>query len=96
MEKLEYEPEAMAKLQDNAREMLDIFAAETEKLTEWNGEAAMQLVKPKTKELGVKVGAMMFPLRLALTGSHAGPGIDLIMQVLGRDEVLRRIRIFPR
>ncbi len=96
VEKLEYEPEAMAKLQDNAREMLDIFAAETEKLTEWNGEAAMQLVKPKTKELGVKVGAMMFPLRLALTGSHAGPGIDLIMQVLGRDEVLRRIRIFPR
>lgn len=92
---LEYEEEAMVKLQDNAREMLEIFAAETEKLEVWDGAQAMQLVKPKTKELGVKVGAMMFPLRLALTGSHAGPGIDVVMQTLGREEVLRRILLFP-
>ena len=47
------------------------------------------------KANGVKVGAMMFPLRMALTGCHAGPGIDVVMQTLGRDEVLRRIEIFP-
>lgn len=93
---LDYEESAMAKLQDNAREMLDLFAAEAERLSVWSGEAAMQLVKPKTKELGVKVGAMMYPLRLALTGSHVGPGIDVIMETLGREEVLRRIRLFPR
>ena len=86
----------MQKLQDNAREMLDLFAAAAAALPEWNGEAAMQLVKPITKERGLKVGAMMFPLRIALTGTHAGPGIDAIMQVLGRDEVLRRIQVFPR
>lgn len=92
---LEYEPESMAKLQENARAMLDLFAEAAAALPEWNGEAAMQLVKPMTKAQGVKVGAMMFPLRLALTGCHAGPGIDVIMQVLGRDEVLRRIAVFP-
>ena len=92
---LEYEPEAMAKLQENARAMLNLFAEAAAALPEWNGEAAMQLVKPMTKAQGVKVGAMMFPLRLALTGCHAGPGIDVIMQVLGRDEVLRRIAVFP-
>ena len=85
----------MAKLQANAREMLELFAAAARELPEWNGEAAMQLVKPMTKAQGVKVGAMMFPLRLALTGCHAGPGIDVVMQTLGRDEVLRRISIFP-
>lgn len=93
---LEYEEEAMGKLQDNAREMLNLFAEAARALPDWNGEEAMKLVKPMTKEHGVKVGAMMFPLRLALTGSHAGPGIDVIMQVLGRDEVLRRIGVFPR
>lgn len=93
---LDYEQEAMAKLQDNAREMLNLFADAASRLPEWDGEQAMQLVKPMTKERGVKVGAMMFPLRLALTGCHAGPGIDVIMQVLGRDEVLRRISVFPR
>jgi len=92
---LEYEEEAMGKLQDNAREMLELFAEAARALPEWEGEAAMKLVKPMTKERGVKVGAMMFPLRLALTGSHAGPGIDTIMQVLGREEVLRRISVFP-
>lgn len=92
---LEYEQEAMAKLQENAREMLELFAAAARELPEWNGEAAMQLVKPMTKERGVKVGAMMFPLRMALTGSHAGPGIDVVMQTLGREEVLRRISVFP-
>ncbi len=95
VQELEYEAEAMAKLQDNARDMLTLFAEATTTLAEWNGEAAMQLVKPLTKEHGVKVGAMMFPLRMALTGSHAGPGIDVIMETLGREEVLRRISTFP-
>ena len=92
---LEYEEESMAKLQENAREMLNLFAAEAKALENWSGEAAFQIVKPLTKANGVKVGAMMFPLRMALTGCHAGPGIDVIMQTLGRDEVLRRIEIFP-
>mgnify|MGYP002508312479 CR=1 FL=1 len=56
-----------------------------------HGYDLLQLAKAN----GVKVGAMMFPLRMALTGCHAGPGIDVVMQSLGRDEVLRRIEIFP-
>ncbi len=96
LQRLEYEEEAMGKLQDNAREMLDLFAAAARELPEWTGLGAMQLVKPMTKERGLKVGAMMFPLRLALTGSHAGPGIDVVLESLGREEVLRRIAVFPR
>ena len=85
----------MAKLQENARQMLNLFVEEAQKIEDWSGEAAFQIVKPLTKANGVKVGAMMFPLRMALTGTHAGHGIDVIMQVLGKDEVLRRISIFP-
>jgi glutamyl-tRNA synthetase len=92
---LEYEQENMAKLQDNAAEMLGHLTAAFNAIEEWSGEAAFQAIKPLAKEHGVKVGAMMFPLRMALTGTHAGPGIDVIMQVLGKDEVLRRISIFP-
>jgi glutamyl-tRNA synthetase len=92
---LEYEEESMAKLQENAREMLNLLSDTFKGIENWNGEAAFQLIKPLSKENGVKVGAMMFPLRMALTGCHAGPGIDVVMQSLGRDEVLRRIEIFP-
>lgn len=92
---LEYEPENMDKLQDNAREMLNLLTEEFKGIAEWSGANAFQVIKPLAKANGVKVGAMMFPLRMALTGTHAGPGIDVIMQALGRDEVLRRISIFP-
>jgi len=93
---LEYEEEVMGKMQENARPMLDIFAKAITEMKDWDGLLAMKLIKPLTKEAGSKVGAMMFPLRIALTGSHAGPGLDEIMHILGRDEVLRRIAIFPR
>ncbi len=95
VETLEYEQESMEKLQENAREMLDTFASAASALPEWKGEAARMLAKPLAKERGQKVGAVMFPLRLALTGSHAGPSIDDIMDILGREEVLRRINVFP-
>jgi glutamyl-tRNA synthetase len=92
---LEYEEESMAKLQENAKEMLALLTEEFKGIEDWSGEAAFQLIKPLAKANDVKVGAMMFPLRMALTGCHAGPGIDVVMQTLGRDEVLRRIEIFP-
>ena len=95
LQKLEYEQESMEKLQDNAREMLDLLAAAFRALPEWDGEAAFQLIKPLCKEHGVKVGEGMFPLRMALTGSHVGPGMDVILSVLGREETLRRIEVFP-
>ena len=41
---------------------------------------------------GVKLGAVAQPLRAALTGSLASPGIFEVMEVLGRDETLARIR----
>ena len=40
---------------------------------------------------GVKLGAVAQPLRAALTGSLASPGIFEIMEVLGRDETIGRI-----
>jgi glutamyl-tRNA synthetase len=40
---------------------------------------------------GIKLGAIAQPLRAALTGSTASPGIFEVMEVLGRDESLGRI-----
>jgi glutamyl-tRNA synthetase len=40
---------------------------------------------------GLKLGAVAQPLRVALTGSLASPGIFEVMEVLGRDETLGRL-----
>ena len=50
---LEYEEESMAKLQENAREMLSRLVDAFNGIEEWSGEAAFQLIKPLAKANGV-------------------------------------------
>ncbi len=42
-------------------------------------------------ERGIKLGAVAQPLRAALTGSTASPGIFIVMEVLGCEEALGRV-----
>jgi glutamyl-tRNA synthetase len=41
--------------------------------------------------LGVKVGAIVHPTRLAVTGSNVGPSLYHLLEVLGKEKVLERI-----
>lgn len=43
---------------------------------------------------GLKAGGLIHPLRLALTGSNESPGIFELMEVLGADEINRRLKKF--
>jgi glutamyl-tRNA synthetase len=51
-------------------------------------EAAL---KATAAALGVKVGALVHPTRLAVTGSNAGPSLYHLLEVLGKEKVLARI-----
>ena len=48
-------------------------------------------MKATAAKLGVKVGAIVHPTRLALTGSNAGPSLYHLIEVLGKQNVLKRI-----
>lgn len=41
--------------------------------------------------LGIKMGKVMQALRLAVTGAGAGPDLMIIMEILGKEEVIRRL-----
>jgi glutamyl-tRNA synthetase len=43
------------------------------------------------EEKGIKLGKVAQPLRVALTGTGVSPGLFEVMEVLGREQVLRRI-----
>jgi len=43
---------------------------------------------------GLKAGALIHPLRLALTGTNESPGIFELMEVLGTDDINRRLKKF--
>lgn len=95
IDNLNYEQETLAKLQPNAKELLDALCRDLEAMPEFDGHAVAALLKPWAKERGLKPGAIMFPARVALTGSHAGPGLGSIFTILGREESLRRLRALP-
>jgi glutamyl-tRNA synthetase len=57
----------------------------------WHVAALEECVRGLADEAGVKLGSVAQPLRAALTGSTASPGIFEVMEVLGREETLGRI-----
>jgi glutamyl-tRNA synthetase len=58
---------------------------------EWRSETLEEKIRSFADERGVKLGSIAQPLRAALTGSAASPGIFMVMEVLGRQETLGRI-----
>ncbi|NPA52914.1 MAG: glutamate--tRNA ligase [Aquificae bacterium] len=51
-----------------------------------------KIMKEIQKELGVKGKQLYHPIRLALTGEHSGVGLDLLIDVIGVEEVKARIK----
>ena len=58
---------------------------------EWRQDHLENAVRSFAEEKRIKLGAVAQPLRAALTGSSASPGIFVVMLVVGKDETLGRI-----
>ncbi len=90
---IEYEEKAARKfLKDAALEPLNMLIAELQTLdafTEKNLEDAFRAVMEKS---GLKLGKIAQPVRVALTGRTASPGIFEIIEIIGKDTVLERLK----
>jgi len=89
---LTYEPEAAKKafVPDNklrVEKVRDAFA----KLATFDAASIEAALKATAAELGVKVGVLIHPTRLATTGNPNGPSLYHLLEVLGKDKVLARI-----
>ena len=85
-------PEAQAAklLTAEARGMLAELASYLDGIAWWR-DALEDRIRGFADEKAMKLGAVAQPLRGALTGSLASPGIFMVMEVLGREETLGRI-----
>jgi glutamyl-tRNA synthetase len=59
---------------------------------EWNAEALKIAVETVGTKHDVKLGKLQGPLRIAITGRSVGPPLFEPIELLGRDESLRRIK----
>jgi glutamyl-tRNA synthetase len=58
---------------------------------DWNRKGIEKVIMPQALETGDR-GRMLWPLRAALSGKKASPGPFEIMEVLGREKTLKRIK----
>lgn len=61
-------------------------------LSEWDHEHLQEAFDRRAEAEGVKRALLIHPTRLALTGRTVGPGLFELMEVLGRDEAVWRLR----
>jgi len=85
------EKSARQHLRPVARQPLEMMKEALVSLAEWTPEALHQAVEDVAGELGVKMGKVAQPLRVAVVGRAASPGIDVTLYLVGRDACLRRI-----
>ena len=71
-------------------EVLPVLEAQED----FSNDALFETLKTFATEKGYKVGYVMWPLRTAVSGKQNTPGgATELMEVLGKDESLRRIRL---
>jgi glutamyl-tRNA synthetase len=88
----DFEEKAAKKhLRPVAREPLARMREELASLGDWRAEALHSAVDTVAAELDLKMGKVAQPLRVALVGRAASPGIDVTLYLVGKEASLRRI-----
>jgi glutamyl-tRNA synthetase len=88
----EFEPKAAKKhLKAAALEPLQQVREKLAALDSWVGEQLHQVVIDVSAALSLNMGKVAQPLRVAVAGRAASPGIDVTLELVGREACLRRI-----
>lgn len=74
-----------------ARKLLELGRTFTAEMAALDDAAAEELVKRKAEESGVKLGDLMMPLRVAITGARVSPPLFGSVRLLGAERSLARI-----
>lgn len=90
---IDYEAKAAKKfLNPAAAESLQLMINQFEKLKEFSEESLENAFKTVVEQTGLKLGQIAQPVRVALTGKTASPGIFEVSAILGKDTVISRLQ----
>jgi len=88
-----YEPKAAQKfLIPASAPLMEEVAARLARLDDATEDALTRLFTDLARETGQKMVNLAQPVRVALTGKTASPGLYEIISILGREEALRRLQ----
>ena len=96
---VEYDEEAVAKQWKDKAATGDILRTTHDalaKIPEWTAQTTEEALRAMAEARGIAAGKIFQPLRVALTGLTASPGIFDVLLVLGRERSLGRIEAAVR
>lgn len=87
-----YDPVAAQKnLTAEVREPLNALLGLLAGLSDWKSQSIHDCIEAVATKLGLKLGKIAQPVRVAVTGGTVSPPIDVTLEILGRDATLRRL-----
>ncbi len=87
-----YDEKAVSKAwKEDSAELIAEFSSELNNLSEFNHENIHEVIQHFVQTKSIGFGKLMMPVRLAMVGSLQGPDVPLIMELLGKEEVLSRL-----
>ncbi|MCS7254677.1 MAG: glutamate--tRNA ligase [Armatimonadota bacterium] len=91
---IEYDPDGVRKwfAQDNIAMLLDELAQRLERLLSFDVATIESTLRGLAQEHGISAARLIHPTRLAITGRTIGPGLFELMEVVGKDACVRRLR----
>lgn len=78
-------------LDENNRAMLGQLLLTLEGVKDWTHDNLLAAVENFSASVDLKLGKVAQPIRAALTGSNVSPSVFDIMEILGREETIKRL-----
>jgi glutamyl/glutaminyl-tRNA synthetase len=75
----------------DAKARLSEILAEFKSLSEWSHDSIEHVVRTYAESKTISAGKLIHPLRLAVSGVGMGPGLFEMLEVIGKEEVCKRI-----
>ena len=79
------------KWKEDAVNVLSTFKAELAELGLFDASSAKVTLEKAAASHGLAIGKILQAVRLAITGAGGGPDLMMVMEILGKDEVISRI-----
>jgi glutamyl-tRNA synthetase len=86
-----YDEKAANTLNSDEKDLLGSLKEKLEALESFDHESIEQACRELAEETGSKLGKAIMPLRAAITGTSVSPPIFKAAEIMGREEVLKRV-----
>ena len=76
----------------NGREIISGILPELENCADFTHDELQKICKSYGEKTSQKLGNIMSPLRAAITGATASPSMFEVMEILGKEEIIKRLK----